>query len=161
MIRILLLLFLCSSLSFGQIYTSTIRGSVKDADTGLPLAGAAVQVAGSQQGVSSNADGTFRFNQIPVGRYVLKISYLGYEPATIPEILLESGKEIVIEIKLNQAGKQLQEATVLSARPVAFNSVQAITTEQTLRYRQRIWIRRVSPPHLQVCRRPMTRLMVW
>lgn len=134
MIRILFFLLFFSTVSQAQTFTSTIRGTVKDADTGLPLEGASVRFDNQQGGLNAAKDGSFRFDDIPVGRYVLTISYLGYETVSIPEILLESGKESVHQIKLNPAGRQLQEATVVSSRPVAFNSVQEITIEQTLRY---------------------------
>lgn len=134
MIRILLFLLLSSSLAFAQTYTSTIRGTVKDADTGLPLEGASVAVENQVNGVTTSKEGTFRFDKIPVGRYVLSVSYLGYESITIPEILLESGKENVQDIRLHQSGRQLEAATVTTNRPGAFNSVQEITIEQTLRY---------------------------
>jgi len=134
MIRILLFLILACNISFAQIFTSTIRGTVKDADTGLPLSNATVQLAPAGTGESTDEAGTFRFDKIPVGRYVLKISYVGYGSVEIPEILLESGKESVHDIRLSATGRELQEATVTTSRPVAFNSIQAITIEQTLRY---------------------------
>jgi len=134
MVRILFLLLFVTNVSIAQIYTSTIRGNVKDADTGLPLADASVQLTPTDKGLNTDEQGVFRFDQIPVGRYVLTISYLGYETVSIPEILLESGKESVHQVRISPAGKQLKEATVVSSRPVAFNSVQAITIEQTLRY---------------------------
>ena len=134
MTRILLLLLFCSSISFAQTQTSTIRGTVTDADTGLPLANASIQLSPGGKGVSSGQEGSFRFDKLPVGRYVISVSFLGYETVQIPEILLESGRESVQPIRLNSAGKQLNEATVTALRPVAFNSVQAITIEQTMRY---------------------------
>ena len=134
MTRILLLLLLCSSICFAQTQTSTIRGTIKDADTDLPLVNASIQLSPSGDGVSSGEDGSFRFDGLPVGRYVLRVSFLGYETLLVPEILLESGRESVQHLKLNSTGKQLREATVVSSRPVAFNSVQTITIEQTLRY---------------------------
>ncbi|MCE7067219.1 TonB-dependent receptor [Dyadobacter sp. CY326] len=132
--RILLVFLFCSISSFAQTYTSTIRGNVKDADTGLPLANASLTVSGTGQGINTDASGEFRFNALPVGRYVLSVSFLGYESLTIPEILLESGKENVQQIRLHMAGKQLNEATVAASRPISVNSIQAITIEQTLRY---------------------------
>jgi hypothetical protein len=132
--RILLAFLLSTSLSFAQTITSTIRGTVKDADTGLPLVHASVQLSPTDRGTRSDETGAFRFDQVAVGRYVITVSYLGYESVTIPEILLESARESIVQIKLSQSGRQLQEATVLSDRPVTFNSVQAITIEQTLRY---------------------------
>ena len=134
MFRTLIYILLTASVCQAQTLTSTLRGSVKDFDTHQPLAGASVQLVGTDKGTVTNSEGTFRFDQLPTGRYNLAVSYLGYETSTIPEILLESGKEKVVEVRLVQAGKQLDEAVVRSTRPIAYNSIQAITPEQTLRY---------------------------
>lgn len=131
----LLFLFLFSSFSVkAQTITSTIRGTVKDADTGIPLPGANVLLSPLGKGNITDVSGNFRFTELAAGRYVLTVSFVGYDKIIIPEILLESGKENIQEIKLSMRAGQLAAATVLSSRPVAFNSVQAITIEQTLRY---------------------------
>jgi len=132
MIRILLLVFLSTGLLYAQEFTSVVRGSVRDADTGLPLAQAIVQL--DDRGSITDEAGLFRFDGVAVGRHVLKVSFVGYQTLVVSEILLESGKESVQEIRLTAVGRQLQEATVSGSRPPAFNSVQAITAEQTLRY---------------------------
>ena len=134
MLRLIFCFILTSSLCQAQILTSTLRGNVRDFDTNQPLAGATVQLIGSEKGTVSDATGTFRFDQLPTGRYNLSVSFLGYETVTIPEILLESGKEKIEEVRLKQAGKQLDAAIVRSSRPIAYNSIQMITQEQTLRY---------------------------
>lgn len=134
MLRILLCLLFFAQTGFAQSFTSTIRGTVQDADTKSPLAGATVSLISPQTGTITDAQGAFRFDNLPTGRYQLSVSYVGYETVRIPELLLESGKENVQQIRLAPAGKQLNEATVTGARPVAFNSVQEITIEQTLRY---------------------------
>lgn len=132
MTRIFLLIIFATSLCSAQTFTSVIRGTVRDADTGLPLGNAQVQL--DDRGVISNENGTFRFDQVAVGRHSLTVSFVGYETIVIPEILLESGKENIQEIRLSPAGKQLREAVVSGNRAPAFNSVQEITMEQTLRY---------------------------
>lgn len=132
MIRTLLLFLLSVSLANAQEFTSVVRGIVKDADTGLPLAQAIVQL--DDKGSVTDEAGLFRFEGVGVGRHVLKVSFVGYQTLVISEILLESGKENVQEVRLSASGRQLQEATVSGSRPPAFNSVQAITAEQTLRY---------------------------
>ncbi|MCF2494865.1 TonB-dependent receptor [Dyadobacter chenhuakuii] len=134
MLRILLCLLFFAQAGFAQNFTSTIRGTVQDADTKSPLAGATVALISPQTGTITDAQGAFRFDNLPTGRYQLSVSYVGYETVRIPELLLESGKENVQQVRLAPAGKQLNEATVTGARPVAFNSVQEITIEQTLRY---------------------------
>ncbi|MCE7059349.1 TonB-dependent receptor [Dyadobacter sp. CY343] len=134
MLRFLPILLFIFTSSFAQTYTSTIRGTVRDADTGSPLVGATVQLVQGQTGTITGPDGNFRFDKLDVGRYQLTVTYVGYETISIPEILLESGKENVVQVRLSPSGRQLQEATVSAARPVAFNSVQPITMEQTFRY---------------------------
>ncbi len=127
---------LLTTISMGQAQTpvTTLRGNVRDFDTNQPLAGANIQLIGTEKGTVSDAQGSFRFEDLPTGRYNLSVSYLGYETTVIPEILLESGKEKVVEVSLKQAGKQLDAAVVRSSRPIAYNSIQTITQEQTLRY---------------------------
>ncbi len=134
MFRILALIFVTVSLAQAQTLTSTLRGNVKDFDTNLPIAGATVELVGSKKGTVSNGTGDFRFDQLPTGRYTLQVSYLGYETVAVPELLLESGKEKVVTVGLTQAGRQLEAAIVRSSRPIAYNSIQTITPEQTLRY---------------------------
>jgi hypothetical protein len=134
MLRILLVVFFSTGLACAQTLTSTLRGTVRDADTHQPLSGASVQLLDSDRGTTTAADGTFRLENLPIGRYTLTVSYLGYETFVVPELLLESGKEQVLEVGLDATSQQLAEATVRSTRPGAFNSVQTITQEQTLRY---------------------------
>jgi hypothetical protein len=132
MIRIFLLFLFTTTIVHAQQITSIVRGSVKDADSGLPLVQATVQLDG--KGNVTNDAGSFRFEGVEVGRHMLTVSFVGYQTLVISEILLESGKENVQEVRLSAAGRQLQEATVSGSRPPAFNSIQAITPEQTLRY---------------------------
>lgn len=132
MIRVISLILLSVNLLHAQGFTSVVRGSVKDADTGQPLAQTTVQLDG--KGGITDESGAFRFEGVEVGRHVLTVSFVGYQTLVISEILLESGKENVQEVRLSAVGRQLQEATVSGSRPPAFSSIQAITPEQTLRY---------------------------
>ncbi|WP_025764543.1 TonB-dependent receptor [Dyadobacter tibetensis] len=134
MIRFLSLFLLFAQISLGQTLTSTLRGTVTDRDNGQRLAGASILLSGLPIQTVSNENGLFRFDDLPVGRYVLIVKYIGYETLTIPEILLVSGKEQVLNIQLSTNALQLPAATVAGSRTPAYNSVQEITTEQTLRY---------------------------
>ncbi len=55
--------------------TSTIRGSVKDAN-GLPMAGASVILDGTKRGTISDASGNYELKVAP-GNYTLVVSYVG------------------------------------------------------------------------------------
>lgn len=120
-----------------QTTVQTIRGRVIDAVSENPLAGVAVTLKNTNQGVQTDSDGYFRLEKVPVGRYQLQISSIGYENQNISELLLESGKEIVLEIHLRPSTNQLAEAVVKaqsSNLSGAVTSIQTITTEQIFRY---------------------------
>lgn len=134
--RVLLLV----GLLYGQplfsqtILTQTLRGVVLDVDNNQPLMGASVTLTGTDKGSITEADGSFRVSAIPIGRYTVQISSVGFETTVMPEILLEAGKEKVLTVLLKEAPQQLQEAVVRSSRPVSQSSIQSISIEQTLRY---------------------------
>lgn len=117
--------------------TQTIRGRIIDTNTEKPLAGANIVLKKTTIGTQADDNGYFRFEKIPVGRYQLEISSVGFETQTISEVLLESGKEVVLEIRLQEATKQLGEAIVKAPSnnlTGSLTSIHSITTEQIFRY---------------------------
>lgn len=62
--------------------TRALTGSVSDATTGQPVAGAAVAVSGTALGAFTNDDGNFSIAVAP-GEVALEVSMLGYQPATV------------------------------------------------------------------------------
>ncbi len=124
--------FVVNSLS--AQHTSSLRGLIVDAETHLPLQGASVVLSGTGKGTQTGAGGMYKFDNIPVGRYIVSVSFVGYQTVTIPEVLVESGKEQIINISLTPSKIQLEEATVVMPKQDFYNSAEAITIEQTLRY---------------------------
>src|SRR5690606_40799687 len=87
-------LMLLPSLVRAQTLTQTVRGKVTGQDSRMPLPGVNVVIVGSQPFLgSSNEQGEFRIENVPVGRIALKISYLGYEEKLLSNFLITSGKE--------------------------------------------------------------------
>jgi len=82
----------------------TIRGVVTDAASETPLIGATVQTTDSLNPLGAYTDdqGRFELLDVPVGRVTLKITYVGYEPLVLPNLLLTSGKELIINVKLKE-----------------------------------------------------------
>ncbi len=103
--------------SFAQRVTQTIRGTVTDEDSKVPLIGATVTLVGSEPltGTSTDLDGRFAIEGVAVGRHTLLVQYLGYEPRVIPEIDVGSVREAVLDITLAESTRQLEEV-VVSAR---------------------------------------------
>ncbi|MGA0560556.1 carboxypeptidase regulatory-like domain-containing protein [Larkinella sp. VNQ87] len=135
----LFLLTLLTYAGFCQTPTQTLRGTVTDASQGRPLAGASVQLRSLSSGTSdigtiTDEQGRFRLPNVPVGRHQVTISFLGYEPTVINEVLVESGKEQVLEVQLQPGVQQLGEATAVGARTDRTISAENITIEQVLRF---------------------------
>jgi Carboxypeptidase regulatory-like domain len=139
-IFVFLSLFFLVINGFAQKPTQTIRGKVLDTDTELALVGATVELLKSDLtlGTSSDEKGNFRFENLEVGWYELKASYLGYETLTVTEVLVESGKEVVLEFRLQQTESEIAEVLVKGERtstkvlnPV---STYTLTLEETLRF---------------------------
>jgi len=83
----------------------------------------------------TDGQGVFRMAKVPVGRYQLTCHFIGYETQTVTEILIESGKEQVIEIRLKPGAETLTETVVKGSRPSnTLTSIQSISTEQILRF---------------------------
>ena len=137
---ILFLTFVCLRLSAQttqQTLIQTIRGRVFDATTEVPIVGVSVTLKNTKLGVQTDANGNFRLEKIPVGRYQLQVTSIGYESQQISELLLESGKELIVEIGLRASANQLAEAVVKAPSSNllgAATSIQTITTEQIFRY---------------------------
>ena len=121
----------------GQNLTQMIRGFVTDEDTHGGLIGATVSLQGLDAGTMTDENGSFRLAEIPVGRYSLEVSYIGYETLVISELLLESGKELVLEIELKESTSSLKEVVVKALAPNLrdniFPSPEVLTVEETLR----------------------------
>ena len=80
----------------------------------------------------------FRIENIEVGRYELKVSYLGYETLVITEVLVEGGKETVLQISLQQTESVIAEIIVkgdrTSTKAISPLSNYTLTLEETLRF---------------------------
>ena len=94
--------------------TQSIRGTVKDQVTGAPLIGVNVVVMDMEQpiGGSTDANGEFLLENVPVGRHDLKFSYIGYKPRIVRNQLVKSGKQLEVHVKLKERIEKLEEVTV-------------------------------------------------
>lgn len=129
--------------SFGQVLTQTVRGTVVDMISQAPLPGATVVVLGVEPiiGTAADIDGNFRLNKVPVGTRSLKISFLGYKERVLPNITVTSGKEVVLQVTLEENVVQGKEVTIVAQvekdKPLnEFSTVSARTfsVEETQKY---------------------------
>ncbi len=83
-----------------QENTQTVRGTAFDKDSKQPLIGAIVSVVSETKKLiaTTDANGVFKIINVPLGRQTLKVTYLGYEPLSIPDIIVTAGKEVVLDL---------------------------------------------------------------
>lgn len=97
-----------------QQLTQTIRGTVIDQITKAPMPGATVMILGSDPviGTTTDVDGDFKIANLPLGAYSLKISFIGFKEIVFPNVQLNSGKEVVLTIPLEEDITQINEFVV-------------------------------------------------
>ncbi len=112
LICIFALIFLCSNQSFAQYY-QTIRGQITEHSTGLAIGGATVILASdSTTGAVSDAQGFFQLTNIAVGRVGIEVTMLGYKPLRLDNLLLTSGKELLVNVELEERIADIKEVVI-------------------------------------------------
>ena len=126
-----------------KILTQTIRGQVIDEESKLPLVGVTVSIEGSSPpiGATTNNDGNFRIEKVPVGRVNLQLSHIGYEQKIIPNIVVNSAKEVVLNLTLREYATKMEEVTVVArmdkgtpVNDMALVDARSISPEESNRY---------------------------
>ncbi|MES2373231.1 MAG: TonB-dependent receptor [Bacteroidota bacterium] len=140
----LLCLFFSSVLSAQEKLFQTVKGTVVDNAIRSPLHGANIMFLSSQgkeRTVNSDSTGFFVLSSIPVGRQSIRISFIGYKPVTLTNLLVESGKELVLTIEMEESIATGKEVIVQSrsnkSRPLnelALVSARMFSVEETRRY---------------------------
>lgn len=114
MLRFLILITLLPSCLFGQNNTQNIRGVVTDKLSQTPLFGVIVQIPSLQKGVSTDTLGNYVLSEIPPDRYDIKISLIGYKSIAISNVVVTSGKEVILDIAMEEAFNNLNEVVITS-----------------------------------------------
>lgn len=115
--QLLLLLFIAFKATgnlLSQNATQTIRGTVSDKASQFNIPGANVVILNSNPplGASTDADGKFKITEVKPGRYDLKISFMGYKELVVPNVVVTTGKETVLDIGIEENIESLNEVTV-------------------------------------------------
>ncbi len=143
LLGLLLIAILISQSLFSQNLKQTLKGRIVELDTEIPIPGATVLIMDTDPllGSSSDADGYYRVDNVPLGRYNIQISFMGYEPVYITEVEVGSGKEVIINASLKESLVELDEviikAEIDKKKPLntmAILSSRQINMEEARRY---------------------------
>ncbi|OYU54016.1 MAG: TonB-dependent receptor [Chitinophagaceae bacterium BSSC1] len=136
----LVITVLICSASFAQKNTQNIRGTVTDKLSQTPLVGASLQVIALQKAANSDSLGKYSIPNLPPDRYDISITCAGYKTMTIPNVVVTSGKEVILDIALEETFNQLKEVVVTSSNKagtinkLASVSARSFSMEEVNRY---------------------------
>jgi hypothetical protein len=131
-----------ANIASAQNLTQTVKGIVTDKISQKPLAGVSVLVEEGNKSAVTGNEGLFEIRGVPVGRVRLTLSAVGYQPTTIPELLVTTGKEVSLEIALEERIATLKEVVVKGIKTkkgavsneFAGSSARSFTIEEVTRY---------------------------
>ena len=145
--RLALVIFLLLIIGTNSIaqndFKQNISGIIIDGITQEPLIGANVIIMNMEPftGTATDIDGKFIFENIPIGRLSLKVTYLGYYPKQIINLSLGTGKELKLVIELEEAIIEGQEVEIIAKHDkykplnrMATVSARSFSIEESQRY---------------------------
>ncbi|MEM6268151.1 MAG: TonB-dependent receptor [Bacteroidota bacterium] len=140
---ILPLLTLLFSPAHAQLPTQIVKGTLIDQASEGPVVGATVIVQNVTPALGAISDerGNFRIEKVPLGRHSLVVSAPGYATNTVANLVVNSGKEVVVTVKLEEKIVVLDAVTITGqeARPQVANEMATVSSrtfsvEEAARY---------------------------
>jgi hypothetical protein len=140
-----LFLALLISSAHAQTLTQTVKGTVWDKLIKQPLPGATVVMLDQQNttlgGAVTDMDGRFRIAKVPVGTQKLKVTFLGYKEISMANVLVISGKELELNLEMEENLVMANEAVVVGERQkqkplneLSAASTRTFSVEESQRY---------------------------
>jgi hypothetical protein len=134
----ILLFVLFTNLSFfAQSEVGRISGHVEDIISEQPLAGVTIQVIGTTLGGVTDTNGDYVIENIPIGNRQVKASAIGYETIQKSDIIVTTGRPVVVNFTLKESAIQLEGVTIISdyfqKDPHQINSVANFNYEEIRR----------------------------
>ncbi len=99
----------------GQARYTTLRGAVIDDETGEPLPGVHVFIAASMIGTTTNAQGRYRLERVPLGAHRLYVTMLGFD-AMSQDIVLNEARPYAFNFSLRPRVYELDSVVVVARR---------------------------------------------
>lgn len=130
---LLLLLFTVGNECFAQTANQTIKGTVVDKVSKEELPGVNIIIMNTTPviGTVSDIDGKFRLENVQVGRYDIKASYIGYKEVIIPNVLIIIGKEYELDLEMEESVSTLKEFVVDGSKKNETNNDMSIVSARS------------------------------
>ena len=125
--RVVLFLFAvyCFTFSYAQDNFYKISGKVLD-ESGQALVGAHVFLKDKKSGASTNEQGLFMLKNVPSGKYILRVQFVGY--ASLEKSISVEGKDLELTMELKQSSILGENVIIRAVRasektPVAYTNM--------------------------------------
>jgi hypothetical protein len=116
---------------FSQTTNQTIRGTISDIDSKLPITGAIVRVSGSDPVIACTTDvkGVFTIENMATGIKTIQVSFPAYEVKTIQDIEVIIGHEVDLNLTMQKAFPKADSCVIVSSNNgVPHNELPQIST---------------------------------
>lgn len=126
LLKILLILLFPFSIMC-QVSSQTLRGTVLDKSSQLPLIGANVTILESDPliGTITDINGEYVIENVPLGRYDISASFVGYATVVNNAVVISSAENTVLDIELSVNSNLLEEMVITS-------NTRAVTNEAAI-----------------------------
>lgn len=91
--------------------TGTVTGTVTEAETGQTLPGATVQVVDGDAGAATDSEGQYRLTNVAAGQQTIRVTFVGYNPAT-RTVNVPEGGTVRVNFQLETGSVGLEEVVV-------------------------------------------------
>ncbi len=145
--KFLLLIFglfiLCTTAAIAQQPTQDIKGYVIDGASKIfiPFVNVVLLETNPAIGTTTDNEGRFLIQNVPVGRYDLQVSSIGYESVIVKELIVSSSKNTYVEIRMKEnvelLGEIVIKPTINKENPLnnmATVSARMLSVEEAKRY---------------------------
>ena len=110
------MMLLAGAISYSAFCQNSITTIIKDSKTGEPLIGATVRLVSLKKAASTNETGQATFTDIPDGRQMLEIRYVGYVSKQDSVFLPLTVAESIVFLLEPAEGEELEEIIVSTTR---------------------------------------------
>ena len=105
-----LTLLFTAGTAFAQ--TSRIEGTVRSAQTADPITGASVSVVGTSMTGTTNENGYYAIDNVPVGTYNVRVNVIGFQPVTITNQVVSAGLPTTVNFSLRASILRIEGVVV-------------------------------------------------
>ncbi len=113
--KLLLMLFALVAVNGLFAQSGTIKGKVLDADNGEPIPFANVSIMQGAKivtGGMTDFDGVYTIKPVPVGKFTVKVSYIGYKTIALNNVQVNNSKITFQDFKLPTSLSKIEEVVV-------------------------------------------------